>query len=169
MIDEVSSLREVVGRFREFSRPVELQRKPFDADALAPGHRGACSATCGSTSTARSDLPQAWGDADRLRQILMNLASNSREAGAERLGLSARPAEGGVALVFEDDGPGILPEERERIFEPYRTGRKTGLGLGLALVKGIVLAHEGSIEVDEGRWGGARFTIVLPAATEEKA
>ena len=117
------------------------------------------------------DLPMVFGDADRLRQILMNLASNSREATkgreAPRLGLATRSVDSGIALVFEDDGPGIAPEDREHVFEPYRTGKKTGLGLGLALVKGIVLAHEGTIEVDEGRFGGARFTIVLPRATEE--
>jgi signal transduction histidine kinase len=114
-------------------------------------------------------LPPVFGDADRLRQILMNLASNAREAGATRLGLASRISAGGVALVFEDDGPGIPPEDRDRIFEPYRTGRKAGLGLGLALVKGIVLAHEGDIRVDEGRWGGARFVIVLPISVEEHA
>jgi K+-sensing histidine kinase KdpD len=75
----------------------------------------------------------------------------------------------GVALVFEDDGPGIPEAERAHVFEPYRTGKAGGLGLGLALVKGIVLAHDGSIEVDEGRLGGARFTVVLPAGQASAA
>jgi two-component system OmpR family sensor kinase len=67
-----------------------------------------------------------------------------------------------VTLVVEDDGPGIPEADREHVFEPYRSGSEKGLGLGLALVKGIVLAHRGDIRVDEGRWGGARFTIELP-------
>ena len=161
----------MVGRFREFSRPVELARTAFDANALLRDI-GAMQRDLRVELDLAEDLPMAFGDADRLRQILMNLASNTREAtkgqDAARLGLSTRPVESGVALVFEDDGPGIAPEDREHVFEPYSTGKKTGLGLGLALVKGIVLAHEGSIEIDEGRFGGARFTIVLPRAPEEK-
>jgi two-component system nitrogen regulation sensor histidine kinase NtrY len=171
VIEEVSSLREVVGRFREFSRPVELERTAFDANALL-SDIGAMQRDLRVELDLAENLPMAFGDADRLRQILMNLASNTREAtrgqDAARLKLTTRVVESGIALVFEDDGPGIAPEDREHVFEPYRTGKKTGLGLGLALVKGIVLAHEGSIEVDEGRLGGARFTIVLPRAAEEK-
>jgi len=170
VIEEVSSLREVVGRFRDFSRPVELERAAFDANALLRDI-GAMQRDMRVELDLTEGLPMVFGDADRLRQILMNLASNSREATKDReeprLGLATRAVDSGIALVFEDDGPGIAPEDREHVFEPYRTGKKTGLGLGLALVKGIVLAHEGTIEVDEGRFGGARFTIVLPRATEE--
>lgn len=168
VVDEVDSLREVVGRFRDFSRPVELKRQPFDANALLRDI-GSMQRDLQVEFEPTESVPPVLGDADRLRQILMNLASNAREAGAARLGLASRAVEGGVALVFEDDGPGIPAEDRDRIFEPYRTGRKAGLGLGLALVKGIVLAHEGTIEVDEGRWGGARFVIVLPSAVEGSA
>lgn len=168
VVDEVTSLREVVGRFREFSRPVELRRQPLDANGLLRDI-GAMQRDLSVELDLAEPLPAIHGDADRLRQVLMNLASNARDAGAERLGLSSRAAAGGVALVFEDDGPGIAADDRERIFEPYRTGRKTGLGLGLALVKGMVLAHEGTIEVDQGRWGGARFTITLPTEAKEGA
>ncbi|RKZ13337.1 hypothetical protein DRQ53_13490 [bacterium] len=171
VIDEVASLREVVGRFRDFSRPVELQRKPFDANALLRDI-GAMQRDMQVELDLADDLPPAFGDQDRLRQVLMNLASNAREASdnreTARLGLSSSNAAGQVVLVFEDDGPGIHPSERAQVFEPYRTGKKTGLGLGLALVKGIILAHEGSIEVEEGRWGGAKFVIVLPTANKEK-
>jgi signal transduction histidine kinase len=105
-------------------------------------------------------------DPDRLRQVLMNLASNARQAleGRDdaRLRLATRPDGERFVLVLEDNGPGIPVQERGRLFEPYRSQAKGGLGLGLALVKGIVLAHRGTIEVEEGRWGGARFRIELP-------
>lgn len=169
VVDEVASLREVVGRFREFSRPVELRRAPFDANALLRDI-GAMQRDLQVDLDLADGLPPALGDADRLRQVLMNLASNTREATRERatarLRLASSATPEGIALVFEDDGPGIAASDREHVFEPYRTGKKAGLGLGLALVKGIVLAHEGTIAVDEGQWGGARFTIVLPAAKE---
>ena len=172
VVEEVESLRQVVGRFRDFSRPVELEPVALDPNALLHDV-GALQRDLHVHYDLADDLPAVRGDADRLRQLLMNLASNSREATAgrdgARLGLSSRRVHDGVALVFEDDGPGIAPEQRDRVFEPYRTGKKAGLGLGLALVKGIVLAHGGRIEVDEGRWGGARFTIVLPVAPESGA
>jgi two-component system osmolarity sensor histidine kinase EnvZ len=57
-------------------------------------------------------------------------------------------------------------EERERVFEPYRSGSAGGLGLGLALVKGIVLAHGGSVRVEESRLGGARLHVELPRNPE---
>jgi len=165
VIEEVQSLREVVGRFREFARPVELKHAQFDAAALLRDI-GALQRDL-EIVDAIEDVPHVPGDADRLRQILMNLASNAREAGAKRLKLSTSARADGVALIFEDDGPGIPEAERAHVFEPYRTGKTGGLGLGLALVKGIVLAHGGTIDVDEGDWGGARFTVVLPTDPEE--
>ena len=170
VVEEVSSLREVVSRFRDFSRPVEIARTGFDANALLRDI-GAMQRDLRVDLDLAADLPPVSGDVDRLRQVLMNLASNTREAtrgqDEARLSLASRPVDAGVALVFEDNGPGIAPGDRDRVFEPYRSGKKTGLGLGLALVRGIVLAHEGTIKVDSGRWGGARFTIVLPRATKE--
>lgn len=171
VIEEVESLRAVVTRFREFSRPVELKLTALDANALLRDI-GALQRDLHVEYDLTESLPLVRGDVDRLRQVLMNLASNAREAvtaqGGGRLGLSTRRFAHGVALIFEDDGPGIAPDERDRVFEPYRTGKKAGLGLGLALVKGIVLAHGGSIDVDAGRWNGARFTIVLPMAAAEE-
>lgn len=172
VVEEVDSLREVVGRFRDFSRPVELELEAVDLNALLRDI-GAMQKDLGVELALDEGLPPALADADRLRQVLMNLASNAREATARtadpRLRLGTRVDARGVALSFEDNGPGIAVADREHVFEPYRTGRKTGLGLGLALVKGIILAHEGSIEVDAGPLGGARFTIVLPTAPEEGA
>ena len=164
MVEEVASLREVVGRFREFSRPVELKPEPLDMNALLRD-LGALQRDMQVEEDLCEGRADAFGDADRLRQVFMNLASNAREATGStggRMGLSTRPDGEQLCVVIEDDGPGIDEADRERIFEPYRSGKRGGLGLGLALVKGIVMAHGGSIEVDRGKWGGARFTLRLP-------
>jgi signal transduction histidine kinase len=112
------------------------------------------------------DLEPVRVDADRLRQVLMNLAANAREATRDhddpRLAMTVRAEPDTVVIEVEDNGPGIADDEHGRVFEPYRSGKAGGLGLGLALVKGIVLAHGGSITVGRGRWQGARFTISLP-------
>ncbi len=165
VVEEVESLRAVVQRFREFSRPVELELVPVDLGALV---RDVAAMQRDLQVEVHVDdrLGPVDADPDRLRQVLMNLAGNAREATAgqetPRLGLLVRGEPDAVVVTLEDSGPGIAAAERERVFEPYRTGRAGGLGLGLALVKGIVLAHGGSIAVDAGRWGGARFTIRLP-------
>jgi len=168
VIEEVESLRSVVARFREFSQPVALEPVPTDIAQLVRDVAAMQRDMKVEVETA-DNLEPIPADPDRLRQILMNLAVNAREATTlcqeSRLGLTVKGDDDWVVVTVEDNGPGIAPNERERIFEPYRSGKAGGLGLGLALVKGIILAHGGTITVDAGRWGGARFTIRLPRTT----
>lgn len=165
VVEEVESLRNVVARFREFSRPVELEQRPTD---LAPLVRDVAAMQRDLRVTTEIDeqLERIPADPDRLRQVLMNLAANAREATREqseqRLAVTLDTREREAVITVEDNGPGVPADQRERIFEPYRTAKKGGLGLGLALVKGIVLAHGGNITVGESRWGGAAFVITLP-------
>jgi nitrogen fixation/metabolism regulation signal transduction histidine kinase len=172
VVQEVESLRNVVARFREFSRPVEPKFTLLDLNALV-SDIGALQRDLQVELDLAPDLGPVHGDDDRLRQVLMNLARNAQTAtagreGGSRLRLATRPAGESVVLVVEDNGPGVPPEERERVFEPYRSGTKGGLGLGLALVKGIILAHGGLIRLEEGQWGGARFHIELPRDPEAR-
>jgi nitrogen fixation/metabolism regulation signal transduction histidine kinase len=165
VVEEVESLRSVVERFREFARPVELKVAPTDLAAMVRDV-AALQRDLDVRVEAAAGLPQIAVDADRLRQVLMNLAQNAREATRDRerarLWLELSREDDTVVLAIEDDGPGIPPAERERVFEPYRSGKAGGMGLGLTLVKGIVLAHGGAITVEDGREGGARFVIRLP-------
>jgi nitrogen fixation/metabolism regulation signal transduction histidine kinase len=165
VIEEVESLRAVVARFREFSRPVELVATPTDLGQLVRDVAALQRDLRVELRIAR-ELEPVPADSDRLRQVLMNLAGNAREAtqGVEepRLDVTVAAEADHAVISLEDNGPGIPVDQRERVFEPYRTGKTGGLGLGLALVKGIVLAHGGTIAVDAGELGGARFTIRLP-------
>jgi signal transduction histidine kinase len=68
-----------------------------------------------------------------------------------------------------DEGPGVAPELRARVFDPYFTTRREGTGLGLALVQKIVLQHGGEIEVGERPGGGALFTLGFPLARDPPA
>ena len=77
--------------------------------------------------------------------------------------MSARSDADGASIVVEDDGPGVAPEKRERIFDPYFTTKADGTGLGLAIVKKIVVEHGGTIDVGESALGGASFVIRLPS------
>jgi signal transduction histidine kinase len=106
-------------------------------------------------------------DESQLRQALINLVRNAKEAmsGGGHLHVEvARSGEGGVQLVLEDDGPGISPENLAQVFEPFFSTKAKGTGLGLALVQQIVSEHDGRIEVDCPPGGGTRFTVLLPSA-----
>lgn len=120
------------------------------------------------------DLPQATlrADPDRLAQGLRNLIRNAIEHtnpphGLVRLEVEAQPA-GRVRFVVSDDGPGVDPEQRERVFERFhridqsRSRIAGGTGLGLAIVLVIAEAHGGRVEVGETSLGGARFVLELP-------
>ena len=169
IVNEVESLRNVVTRFREFSRPVEPRFEPLALNDLV-ADVAALQRDLDVELDLAPDPGEVRADADRLRQALMNLARNAQVATAAvnpaRLRFATRSDGDHVIVVVEDNGPGIAPAERERVFEPYRTGSAGGLGLGLALVKGIVLAHRGRIRVEESAWGGARFRIELPRNPE---
>jgi signal transduction histidine kinase len=115
-------------------------------------------------------------DPDRLAQALRNLGRNAIEHTEDRTGLvrlEAEPLAGGtITLAVIDDGPGIPPEERERIFERFRridSGRSRksgGAGLGLAIVRAIAEAHGGRVRAESGRNGaGAKVELVLPGFT----
>ncbi|MDI6901804.1 MAG: ATP-binding protein [Anaerosomatales bacterium] len=110
------------------------------------------------------------GDGHRLRQALTNLVVNAIKytpKGTEIEIAVDTDDEQGVVSV-EDQGDGIAPEDRERVFERYeRLGdekRGSGMGLGLYIVKAVVEGHHGSVSVEEGRSGGARFVVRLPLA-----
>jgi two-component system NtrC family sensor kinase len=107
------------------------------------------------------------GSADQLQQMLVALLVNAVEAmeGRGRLRVAVAPAgDAAVVIEVEDSGPGIPPEIRSEIFEPFystKEGEK-GVGLGLAVVHGIVERHGGTIEVEAGAAGGTTFRITLP-------
>ncbi|EHP42250.1 transmembrane sensor histidine kinase transcription regulator protein [Cupriavidus basilensis OR16] len=106
-------------------------------------------------------------------RALLNLCRNATRYARSAIHLRAETdAAGRLRLTVEDDGPGIAPEERARIFEPFhrpdssRNRHTGGFGLGLAIVRRIALLHGGQVGLDSGSEGGARFVIALPPMDE---
>jgi len=104
-----------------------------------------------------------------LWEVCGNLMENAAKYGSGRLRAAVRPGEpgprrDGVIVEIEDDGPGIEPEQVERLLERGQRGdeQRDGQGLGLALVRELVEANGGRLEVDTGELGGARFRVILP-------
>jgi signal transduction histidine kinase len=117
------------------------------------------------------DLPPVSLAAPRLTQVLLNLLLNAADAISAtktRCAIVVRAREDGarVRIEVEDDGPGIAPEVRANLFEPFVTTKEVGAGtgLGLAVCRGLVEAAGGTIELDPDHAPGARFVITLPRA-----
>ncbi|GMV07152.1 MAG: hypothetical protein AMXMBFR53_34270 [Gemmatimonadota bacterium] len=116
----------------------------------------------------------AAADPGLLRQVLLNLLDNAVKYGpaGQSVVLGGAAAAGGtVCLWVADEGPGIPPRDRSRIFDPYvrlaqhRESAVAGSGIGLSVVRQVVDSLQGSVHVEDATGGGARFVITLPAAT----
>jgi signal transduction histidine kinase len=142
--DVAAAVKEIVG----FARP-EIER-----------------AGCTVTLHLAPNLPPALFDEAQLRQALLNLLRNAREAMASGGPIDVRvEAEGmSVVVLVEDRGGGIPDDIRTRVFDPFFSTKGEGTGLGLAITRQIVEAHGGTITCDPREGGGTRFAIQLPIA-----
>lgn len=168
-VDRLSEITENYLRFVRLPKP-KLEREDLGAIASSvlefAGGELAQAGVEWSIAIAPG-LPEVVADESQIRQALLNLVRNAKEAmaGGGRLRVEVGKGEGGqVRLALSDSGAGISRENMEKIFEPFFSTKAKGTGLGLALVQQIVAEHGGRIEVDCPAGGGTRFTIVLPAA-----
>jgi len=122
------------------------------------------------TYDSKYGLPSVYGDRVQLQQVMLNLILNAIEAmislddDARELVVSTTltPAEG-LQVAVGDSGPGVAPEDRERIFESFYTTKGGGLGIGLSICRSIIDAHAGRLWVDARQPRGAAFRFTLPA------
>ncbi|MEP6573338.1 MAG: HAMP domain-containing sensor histidine kinase [Gemmatimonadota bacterium] len=112
----------------------------------------------------KPETPHVMGHYDPLRRALSNMLRNAVEAtgGTGLIEICTRGQNASAEVMIRDHGPGVPEAVREKIFEPYVTGRPDGTGLGLTLVRQTLEAHQGTIEVRETPGGGATFIIKLP-------
>lgn len=113
------------------------------------------------------------GDTAKLSQVLRNLTDNAAREARHRIRLSLSQEQDTAVVVIEDDGPGVPPEQRQRIFERFvrldesRERGRGGSGLGLAIVTELVHGHGGTISVSDSSLGGAKFELRLPISSPE--
>lgn len=178
---EVSRLNAIVNQFLALARPMQLT---LVEEPLAPVLKEMLTLLSPQAAAQRVTLVEelrlgdarAACDRHQLTQAIMNVLLNAIQAmpdggrltiGADAIALPAGSADRGgtvARIVISDTGPGIHPENLDRIFEPYFTTKEGGTGLGLALARRIILEHRGSIRAENVPGGGARFVIDLPLA-----
>jgi two-component system, NtrC family, sensor kinase len=174
-VDRLSDITESYLRYVRLPRPKLV---PEDPSALVSAVMEFARAELAQANivlevSAPAALPEIAADENQLRQALLNLVRNAREAmpkgGKLRVAVSATGEDGGdggsgwVTLEVTDDGPGIPPELLARVFEPFFSTKAKGTGLGLALVQQIVTEHGGRIQVRGGAQGGTSFALRFPA------
>ena len=168
---EVNSLNKLVDEFSRFARfplvkPVPTQLNQIVESTLA-FYRDKINGVQLRTQLA-PDLPLIAADPDLLRRVVTNLVHNATEAVAqeERKDIEIRTraltAKHAVELTVTDTGPGISPENKQRLFLPFFSTKSSGMGLGLAIVNRIVAEHHGNIRVEDNHPHGARFVVELP-------
>lgn len=111
------------------------------------------------------DVPMIMADSDRIYRVIQNIAGNGIDAmpGGGTLTIKSIADSNGVDLIIADTGIGMSEEVRQKVFEPFFThGKKRGTGLGMAITKRIIDAHQGSIRVESEMGKGTRFIIHLP-------
>jgi PAS domain S-box-containing protein len=182
IIKEAKMANAIVVEVLEFVRPIHVQVERTsladvlkDSITIAEGKRRR--GLVAIETHIASDVPDLLADAHQLRQLFSNLLANAFEAlggeGNVDIRASLAPASDGtdspddpatpqVVVEVRDNGPGIAPDDLERIFSPFFTTKPQGTGLGLAIVRKVVDAHEGRIDAVSAPGRGAMFRVTLP-------
>ena len=182
---EVNRLNALVVRFLDFARPSKLELRPECISEIVDRALDAATASFPNAKIKieryyAPDLPKIQADRQLCEQVFVNLITNAFQAmvgqsgspdgmpdATLRLSIASEISneEPGVCVTVEDSGPGVPPELREQIFNPFFTSKKDGVGLGLSIVAKIVDDHRGRIRLDSNTTRGARFRVFFPWAT----
>jgi two-component system NtrC family sensor kinase len=179
VVEQTSRAGRIVSDLLAFSRRSKPHRAPADLNAIVSttvalvSHKLKLMGVAIELELAEG-LPRVPGDASQLQQVVLNLVMNAAETprpkgtGWVKVRTRASETPGALTLEVRDDGEGIPPEALPRIFDPFFTTKEEGkgLGLGLAVVYGIVQSHGSEIEVRSEEGGGTTFEVSLPIASE---
>jgi len=178
VVREIDRLDKIITQINNFAHPPELVFKPIDvrkpvkkAIEIARHRLGPTNGLAVETSLS-DDLPKVLGDETALAEAFAHLVANAAEALSgrtkPRISLAAKPIrEGkrasGVIVTIRDNGKGIAPDLKDKIFSPFCTTKPRGMGLGLPIVKRTVFDHNGRVDIDSTSHG-TLVSVMLPAS-----
>lgn len=178
VVQEIDRLDKIITQINNFAHPPELILKSIDVRAPVKKGLEIARSRFGINGKVEidtalpNDLPRVLGDEAALAEAFAHLVANAAEASADRnkphISLSAKSLRQGkqsaaVVVTVRDNGHGISPEIKEKIFSPFCTTKPRGMGLGLPIVKRTVFDHHGRVEVDSTS-KGTQVSVVLPAS-----
>jgi nitrogen fixation/metabolism regulation signal transduction histidine kinase len=171
ILKQVRILRGIVTEFSAFARPPAPILEPQDLQTLLPEVLRPYQAALPpgvELSLRVEEAPPVLADRRLLERAVVNLLENALQAVGEqgRIRVAVLAADGGVEVQVEDSGPGIEPELRERLFDPFFSTKTGGSGLGLALVKRIAEDHGGRVALRSAPGEGTTALLWLPAARD---
>ena len=171
ILGELDRIERQVADLLQFGRRDEVELSSIDFGALARATaqdlRPSLRASGIELDVVAEAEARGPGDPERLRQVLINLVENARDAVTEskvgrHVSIAVRRGAGRVALEVSDDGPGVDEDTLNRLFEPFFSRKHEGTGLGLAIARRTIEAHGGQIHARRRPAGGMRFLIDLP-------
>ena len=170
LLAEINNLKTIIGRFSEFSKMPQPQRRPTQVNDVVQSVLRVFQAQLQAKSpiTVHTELaatlPEISADPDLLHRALSNLVLNAVDAMPQggKLTIGSKASGEHVEISVSDTGSGLTPEECERLFTPYYTTKQHGTGLGLAIVQSVVSDHGGKISVESAKDRGTTFRIELP-------
>lgn len=172
IVAEATRARDVIVRTRSYLSnaprtfgPLDLVKAAREANLLVERELRRHAATV--HLAAESDLPSVEADPIEIQQIFVNLLVNAAQAMSGQIGrrditVTLRRATGHIVVTVSDTGPGISPDRRAKIFQPFHSTKTGGMGLGLAICRNLIDAHGGDIWVDTAPDGGTAFHFRLP-------
>ncbi len=173
---ETERLNRLVSAMLDTARPRPASYREVDIGllvrkciAMLSGHAASKEVAITLRSSASDPIVQC--DDEQMTQVILNILMNALQVLGNngRIDVSTHDAGDSLRIDIADDGPGIGPDERGKVFEAFFFQREGGLGLGLAIVQQIVVSHGGGIEVLDSPLGGALFRILLPRARSESS
>lgn len=174
MQDDLTELKSLVNELLGMARLDSDQPLRYETFDLTQALRTCANALPPAAVSLDVSVPDGmgtyYGDCRLLMRATGNLLRNAQKYANGKVALSAVRKLGGVAIMVDDDGPGIPEEERDKVLEPfYRLDRSRdrntgGFGLGLSIASKAITLHGGALTIDTSPLGGARFTISLPPA-----
>src|SRR5262249_20708004 len=179
IIEDGSRAGEVIDRIRAFIRKVPPRKDRIDINEAIREVIGLTRTEAAKTGVAlrtklAGQLPLTRGDRVQLQQVMLNLIVNAIEAMSgvadgrrELLVSTARNESGRVLVTVTDTGPGLDPANVERLFDAFYTTKPDGMGMGLAICRSIIEAHEGTLWSSANEPRGAVFQFTLPPEMEE--
>jgi signal transduction histidine kinase len=168
VLSEVKRIHGLTSEIMDFAKPIEINKSWYDAGEFLGGLRNLYEPTMQASNikfvTRVDGEAMILCDRDRIMQVLVNVLQNSVEAIEDEgtIEVAIANEDYGTTISVRDDGHGMTPALKYKIFDLFHTTKAAGTGIGLAIVKKIVEAHEGAIDISSKPDRGTTFTISLP-------